>query len=196
MKRLFRFAAEVQEFCEAQGWRFFFIGGLVVQAWAESRVTKDADLTLVTGFGNDEPFVDALLARFKPRRPDAREFALLHRVLLLESESGLGLDVGLGGMAFEFRAAERAVLHEFLPGLKLRICTAEDLVVFKTFAARPQDWRDVEMTIVRQGDARLGGWLIGRRGRRACRIFFPSRWMKRSACCSGASRSGARVSMR
>ena len=155
MKRLFRFAAEVQDFCEAQRWRFFFIGGLVVQAWAESRVTKDADLTLVTGFGNDEPFVDALLARFTPRRPDAREFALMHRVLLLQSESGLGLDIGLGGMAFEFCAAERSVLHEFLPGLKLRICTAEDLIVFKTFAARPQDWRDVEMTIVRQGDAKL-----------------------------------------
>lgn len=45
--------------------------------------------------------------------------------------------------------------HEFLPGVKLRVCTAEDFIVLKTFAARPLDWRDVEMTIVRQGDAAL-----------------------------------------
>ena len=61
MKRLYRFAAEVQEFFEAQGWQFLFIGGVVGQAWAESRVTKDADLTLITGFGEEEPFVDANL---------------------------------------------------------------------------------------------------------------------------------------
>ncbi len=30
-----------------------------------------------------------------------------------------------------------------------------NLIVFKTFAARSQDWRDVEMTIVRQGDEAL-----------------------------------------
>jgi hypothetical protein len=148
-------AAEVQEFCEAQGWTFFFIGGLVTQAWAEARVTKDADLTLITGCGEEEPFVDALLARFPARTPDAREHALRHRVLLLQSKSGLGLDIGLGGMDFECRAAERSVLHEFLPGLKLRICTAEDLIVLKVFAARAKDWGDVEMTIVRQGDAAL-----------------------------------------
>jgi hypothetical protein len=29
------------------------------------------------------------------------------------------------------------------------------LIIFKTFAARPLDWRDVEMTIVRQGDEKL-----------------------------------------
>ena len=42
-----------------------------------------------------------------------------------------------------------------LSGRALRLCTAEDLIVFKTFAARSQDWRDVEMTIVRQGDDAL-----------------------------------------
>ena len=72
MRRLYLFAAEVQAFCEKQGWRFCFIGGVAAQAWAESRVTKDADLTLITGFGEEGPFVDALLARFSARRPDAR----------------------------------------------------------------------------------------------------------------------------
>lgn len=155
MKRLYQFAAEVQAFCEAQGWQYCFIGGVAAQAWAESRVTKDADLTLITGFGEEERFVDILLTKFKPRMPEARTFAFENRVLLLESESGIGLDVALGGFDFERRAAERAVLREFLPGLHLKVCTPEDLIVFKTFAARALDWRDVEMTIVRQGDGNL-----------------------------------------
>jgi len=32
----------------------------------------------------------------------------------------------------------------------LRVCSAEDLVVMKAFAARPQDWIDVEGILIRQ----------------------------------------------
>ena len=45
--------------------------------------------------------------------------------------------------------------EELLPGLCLRLCTAEDPIVFKAFAGRALDWRDVEMTIVRQGEGAL-----------------------------------------
>ena len=30
-------------------------------------------------------------------------------------------------------------------------CSAEDLVILKSFASRPRDWIDVEKTIIRQG---------------------------------------------
>jgi hypothetical protein len=33
----------------------------------------------------------------------------------------------------------------------LRTCSAEDLVVLKAFADRPQDWLDIEGVLVRQG---------------------------------------------
>jgi len=42
-----------------------------------------------------------------------------------------------------------------LPGHFIRLCTPEDLIVHKVFASRNKDWRDVEMTIVRQGDENL-----------------------------------------
>ena len=41
------------------------------------------------------------------------------------------------------------------PGHPLRLCSPEDLIVFKSFAGRAIDWQDVRMTIVRQGDANL-----------------------------------------
>jgi hypothetical protein len=37
-----------------------------------------------------------------------------------------------------------------VPGAVLRTCSAEDLIVHKAFADRPQDWVDVEGVILRQ----------------------------------------------
>lgn len=37
-------------------------------------------------------------------------------------------------------------------GHTLLTCSAEDLIVFKVFAGRPQDWLDVESILTRQGD--------------------------------------------
>lgn len=150
-------AVRLQDFCREQGWRFCFIGGLAVQKWGEPRVTDDVDVTLFTGFGTEGPFIEALLGLdwVEPRIPRAREFALARRVLLLQTTGGVGIDVALGAFAFEEDAIRRGTEITLLPGRALRLCTAEDLIVFKAFAARPQDWRDVEMTIVRQGDEAL-----------------------------------------
>lgn len=155
MNGLLEAALELQNFFVARQWRFCFIGGLAVQKWSEPRVTDDADVTVFTGFGGEQTYVDALLSWLEPRRSDAREFALRARVLLARTPSGVGVDIALGGLPFEELACARARDVELYPGCRLRLCTPEDLIVFKAFATRPLDWRDVEMTIVRQGDAGL-----------------------------------------
>lgn len=94
--------------------------------------------------------MDRLLAGFKPRREGAREFALRHRVLLLWSSAGVGIDVALGALPFEERCVARASDWTIPPGVVLRTCIAEDLVVLKVFAGRPKDWLDLESILVRQ----------------------------------------------
>lgn len=148
-------ALALQNFFEQRGWQFCFIGGIAVQEWSEARMTDDVDITLITGFGNEEPFIDELLGWMKPARPDAREFAQQRRVLLLRHTNGVKVDIAMGAFPFEIGATQRAKKVELSPGYNLRLCTAEDLIVFKTFASRPLDLRDVEMTIVRQGDGNL-----------------------------------------
>ena len=81
MNALFAAAADMQAFCAARGWRSCVIGGLAVQRWGEPRQTRDVDLTLLTGIGREERFVDPLLARYTARIPDARRFAIERRVL-------------------------------------------------------------------------------------------------------------------
>jgi hypothetical protein len=153
MIELFRLAAELQDVCRRQKWQFCFIGGIAVQRWGEPRVTQDVDMTILSGFGDESRYVGHLLQQFSPRIPDAAEFAREHRVLLLQSASGIGIDIALGGLPFEQLAVERATPFEFLPDVVLVTCSAEDLIVLKSFADRPRDWVDVENVIARQGSA-------------------------------------------
>jgi hypothetical protein len=141
---------EVQRWLESRGWRFCFIGGVALQAWGEPRQTNDVDLTLLTGFGNEEAFVDVLLTEFSARRELGREMALRSRVFLGQTRLGVGVDIALGALPFEERTVERSRVMPLSDGAVIRICCAEDLVVHKVFAGRDRDWTDVEGILMRQ----------------------------------------------
>ncbi|MCX7868422.1 MAG: hypothetical protein N2322_00575 [Terrimicrobiaceae bacterium] len=143
-------AGELQQFCAGQDWRFCFIGGLAAQRWGEPRNTLDADLTLLTGFGNEERFIDALLAAFDGRRTDTKDFALRFRVLLLRASNGTPLDVALGAMPFEENCVARSSPWHLPDGPALLTCSAEDLIVHKAFAGRDRDWLDIEGVLLVQ----------------------------------------------
>jgi len=124
-----------------------------LQRWGEPRVTQDVDLTLLTGFGNEDAYIRTVLQKFNARIENADAFALRNRVLLLQSNTGIGIDIALGALDFEERAVQRASFYEFLPETHLFTCSAEDLIVYKAFAARPRDWVDIEGILIRQHDA-------------------------------------------
>lgn len=150
MTPLLQAAAELQVVCVSRAWRYSFIGGLAVLRWGEPRETVDVDLTLLTGFGDEERFVSTLLQAFEPRIPEAAAFAQVNRVLLLRAASGVGLDIALAGLPFEATLVERASDFTYPPDITLRTCSAEDLIVLKAFANRPKDWMDIDGVIVRQ----------------------------------------------
>ncbi len=133
-----------------RGWRFCFIGGVAIQRWGIPRFTQDIDLTLLTGFGKEEKFIDALLKELRPREPEARAFALTRRVLLARTADGVDVDIALGALPFEERTIERASGWQLREGATLTTCSAEDLVVHKVFAGRDLDWGDVERVLTRQ----------------------------------------------
>lgn len=150
MNPIFTAALDVQAFCRGRGWRFCFIGGVAVQRWGEPRGTQDVDVTVFTGFGSEEAYVDPLLTAFAARRPDARTFALEYRVVLVRASGGVPVGVALGAMPFEERALARATDFAVTPGVHLTVCSAEDLIVFKAFAGRDRDWLDIESIALRQ----------------------------------------------
>lgn len=153
MNRIFEAALEIQGACESRGFRFCIIGGVAVQRWGEPRFTRDVDLTVLSGFGREAEYVDALLTSFPPRIEDAREFALQNRVLLIRNAAFVPIDVSLGAMPFEERAVDRGSPFALEAGHAIRTCSAEDLIVFKAFAGRDLDWIDIEGVVTRQGQA-------------------------------------------
>lgn len=140
---LFKTAKHIQDFILSNNWDFCFIGGLAIQRWGVNRLTDDVDLTIITGFGNEKSFVECLLNNFKARIPDALDFALQNRVVLIEDSKGVGIDISLGAFEFEEQAVSRATMFEFLPEISLKVCSAEDLIIYKSFANREQDWVDI-----------------------------------------------------
>lgn len=170
MKDLVEQALELQTLLAAQGWQFCFIGGVAIQRWSEPRLTKDMDITLLTGFGGEEKFIDLLLQYYESRVAEAREFALRSRILLLKTAQGTGIDIALGALPFEQEAVSRSLMLEYAPGITLRTCTAEDLLVMKAFASRPLDWNDVRGILVRQGTRQLDWKYIHRQLQPLCEI--------------------------
>ncbi|MEM7681829.1 MAG: nucleotidyl transferase AbiEii/AbiGii toxin family protein [Planctomycetota bacterium] len=144
-------AAKLQLVLEQLGRPFCFIGGISVMRWGEPRVTEDADAMVFTDLADEQQAIDHLLSAFAARRDDAAEFAKAHRVLLLvDLVSGVEFDISLGAFEYERHAAERASVSEYAPGIYLRTCSAEDLIVYKAFANRALDWHDIEGVLIRQ----------------------------------------------
>jgi hypothetical protein len=133
------------------GIAFCVIGGTAYQRWGEPRQTTDVDATLLVEFGRELEVVRNLLKTYSSRIENAESFALQNRIVLLQSENGIGIDLSLGGLPYESRLIERSSLWKVPRHGEIRTCSAEDLVVLKSFASRPQDWIDVEKVIIRQG---------------------------------------------
>jgi hypothetical protein len=151
MRSLLTAAQEVQRFCQKRKWRFCIIGGLAVNRWGEPRGTKDVDLALLTGFKDEDKYVDGILAAFAPRIEDARTFALAHRVILCKASNGTPVDIALAALPFEEKAIARASPFKFAPRLALVTASAEDLIILKALADRPHDWGDIQGVVHAQG---------------------------------------------
>jgi len=143
-------AAKLQDFFQKRDWKFCIIGGVAVLRWGEGRATQDVDVTLLTGFGKEEAFVDELLANYRLRPPGTRESALRDRVLFLTGWQDTPVDIALGAVDFEERTIQRSSMWEADENLFLRTCCAEDLLVHKCFANRDKDWVDVDGILARQ----------------------------------------------
>jgi hypothetical protein len=79
------------------------------------------------------------------RIPNALEFAIQSRVLLLRHEtSGVPIDVSMGALPFEEMAIKRAV-QMAVGDFQIPVPTPEDLLVMKAIAHRPRDLADIDI---------------------------------------------------
>lgn len=124
------------------------IGGVAVSIRGRPRITKDVDaVVLADDVGWQRALDSAARYGLVPRIDDALDFASRSRMLLLRHDkSGVEVDVSLGGLPFEREAVERASMVD-VKRLRLRISSAEDLVIMKAVARRPKDWLDIDVIL-------------------------------------------------
>jgi hypothetical protein len=149
----FETAWRLHAFFTARRIPYLIIGGIAVQRWGQPRLTRDVDVTVLLPPGQEEGVLRDIAAAFPPRLEDAVTFAVEHRVLPVSVPGGSEADVSLGLPGYEEQAVARAVPYDLGGGRTVRLCSAEDLIVHKALAGRPQDLLDIEGIVARQGKA-------------------------------------------
>jgi hypothetical protein len=163
MEDLLRVLVSLQERLEAANIPSALIGGLAVSAWGNPRLTRDIDIKVLLRRDERKRLLDLLGDDYRSLHADP-DSALKHNgIVFVLSSDGKRIDIALADTAFDEQIIARAQLVEVLPNLKARVCSAEDLVVLKIIAIRPQDQQDVATIIQRQGnnlnDAYILKWL-------------------------------------
>lgn len=153
MNRQFETAWQLHTFLSSREIPYAIIGGIAVQRWGQPRLTRDVDLTLLLTPGSEEASLREVVARFPGRIEDAIAFALKHRVLPVSVPGGSEADLSLGLPGYEEHVIARAVDYDLGEGRTVRLCSAEDLIIHKAMAGRPQDVLDIEGIVARQGAA-------------------------------------------
>lgn len=121
------------------------IGGVAASLLGRPRLTRDVDALVLIDEAKWEDFLSAgERFGFRPRLPDALEFARKARVLLMRHEpSGIDADVAFGNLPFEQEAVGKAIWVE-IGGVRIPLPAPEDLIIMKAVAHRPRDMSDIE----------------------------------------------------
>lgn len=163
MNRQFETAWQLHRFLIEREIPYAIIGGIAVQRWGQPRLTRDVDLTIQLPAGREEPILREILRAFPGRMDDALQFALVHRVLPVRLPGGSEADITLGLPGYEEHVIARAVDYDLGGERTVKLCSAEDLIIHKAVAGRPQDLMDIEGIVARQRDrldlAYLRRWL-------------------------------------
>ena len=150
VNKLFEAAWELHQFFNEHGYGYAIIGGFALQYWGEPRFTQDIDITVLPSSDDEKAIIKLLTDKFNSRLSDPIEFATKNRIVLIKTSNGIPADISLGIYGYEDGVIKRAVDIEFETGKKLKLCSAEDLIIHKAVAGRPRDIEDIESIILRQ----------------------------------------------
>ena len=128
--------------------------------WGRPRATTDADLVLLLEGRSIAEFVELVSTVFQFLQPNLVEFARRTYVVPIQVTDDVSADLSLAMLPYEEQAIGRAVLID-IEDVRVPVCTAEDLVIYKTISERAKDWLDIEGILLRQGTKLDQDYIIG-----------------------------------
>lgn len=151
-----------QNLLEQKGIPTAVIGGIAVGVWGEPRLTRDIDIKVLAR-REDRARLLEILQAFTPLQEDPDESFRHLGLAFFQDPHGVRVDVMLADTSFDEAAVGRARPVALSPGKTIRVCTAEDLVIYKLLSPRVKDRADIESIVKKQGDdlddAYIEGWL-------------------------------------
>jgi len=161
MTRLEAALLDVSGFLDDHGVPYMVVGGFANLYWGVERFTRDLDLTVEIADDGLETFLERLRTRFHPAVEDALSFARQNHLVRLKTGTDVDVDLLIATLPYEVSAIERAI-PIVVGESRVRMCTAEDLVIYKLASDRGQDALDVEGIIARQAGALDRAYLLPR----------------------------------
>lgn len=145
--------ADAVSFLQKEGVPYALIGGLAVSLRGQPRVTVDIDIVIAADLDRALALAGTLeQTNFRPLFDDVTDILQKTFILPLRHRStNVKVDLALGLSGFERQAVARAERLE-LAGSEVSVATAEDLVVMKVLAGRPQDEQELRGLVIAQGD--------------------------------------------
>lgn len=153
MESLFESLVALQNRLRDAGISSAVIGGVAVGVWGEPRVTRDVDVKVLLGRGEAAALLGILAPGYQPFQSDPLEALTRHGILFVQDALGTRLDLLLSDTEFDVQAIRRARLIEVWPGLTVRVCTAEDLIIYKLVSTRLRDHEDAAGIARRQAES-------------------------------------------
>jgi hypothetical protein len=132
---------------------YALIGGLATSLRGIPRVTVDVDLVIVAELTRALELLGSIEhSPFRPLLSNPAE--IVEKAFLLplrHRTTNVKVDVAIGLSGFERQAVARAESID-LSGVDVQVASAEDLLLMKVLAGRPQDEQDIQGLIVAQGE--------------------------------------------
>jgi hypothetical protein len=143
---------EVVGFLEVHRTPYMVVGGFASLHWGRQRLTRDLDLTVEVPLAGLADFVTDLGREFKLHDREPLEFAQRNHLIRLVTHVSVPVDLMLAMLPYQVAAIGRAVQVPVGPR-SVRLCTPEDLIIYKLASERAQDHVDVEGIVLRQAEA-------------------------------------------
>jgi hypothetical protein len=153
MPNLFTTIQTLQKRLSDAGIPSIVIGGVAVGIWGDPRVTRDADLKTLLERKDADRLLAVLAPHYVSLLPDPREALRRQAMVFVQDADGIRLDLLLADTPYDVIAIRRGRDVEVQPSVTLKVCSPEDLVIYKLLSPRPRDYEDVRGVVRRQGQA-------------------------------------------
>lgn len=160
MENLFQSILSLQTLLDKADIPSIVIGGMAVAIWGEPRLTRDIDLKIHLARQDAGRLLQIIFPHYQPLMPDPLETLQKQALVFIQDSTGTRLDLLLADTPYDVTAIQRGHEVEVQPGIIIRLCSPEDLIIYKMISTRLRDHEDARSVIRRQGDSLDDGYIV------------------------------------